>query len=140
MTSGFPPSLPTTTKTSETAPRGNDGEQRIIYTSHTERERERRGELVHDRPPAVRARWTEGRMGEGKGKGGARRDPASNAALRVHGNECSSYANGASRRNLSSEETALNESREELSPSLVSPAVRFPLENFQENGMETFVR
>lgn len=32
------------------------------------------------------------------------------------------------------EETALNENREELSPSLVSPAARFSLKNFQENG------
>lgn len=38
------------------------------------------------------------------------------------------------------EETALNENYEELSPSLVSPAARFSLKNFQENGMETFVR
>lgn len=117
-------------------------ESRIIYTSHTEREKEREGEreLVRDRPPAVRKRGTEVTDGEGKDKGDARRDPTSNAALRVHGNECSLYANGASRRSLSTRRRLSMRSARSLSSSLVSPAARFLLENFQENGMETFVR
>lgn len=137
MTSGFPPSLPTTTNRPERLHReGTTESRRIIYTSYTVK-RERGRELVRDRPPAVRKRATKGADGDGKGKGAARRDPTSNAALRVHGNECSSYANGASRRSRPlHEETAFNENREEPLASREIPA-RELLGKGDENG---FVR
>jgi len=71
--SGFPPSLPTITKTREAAPRGNNKEQKNnIYISHKEKERERkrgkreRGVYIRDQPLTIRKRGMDERR-EDKG-------------------------------------------------------------------------
>lgn len=75
--SGFPPSLPTTTKTREAVSRGNDKESKriiYIYIYFTQRERERRkgmgrereGVYIRDQPLTIRKRGMDERS-EDKG-------------------------------------------------------------------------